>query len=323
MGFWTDVKEKISSALDIVQKDPILDSFAIYALESIPVVGGILVKMYNLSKDPPEDKTEQILLLLKKMKEMKDDKLENFCRGLEQNKELILKNQNYLRQISNDTSIIINQLEDAKIERRTISQDVQRVENKIDKLYEIFEQSKIHVLEKSDKHELKEESNTFSNEDFRISWPSGWEKVDEQEVIQTAKNVDKSTAKKYDLDEISKEAIVLRKKTDGKRKPNISIVKDNPILEIKEYLNSLSFFYEKEFGWNVVKINYDKTIGIGTLEAELNLFGISTFTIQKFYSRKNYSLILTITQLTQDQLDEDPDYATEVREILQSLVFLT
>ena len=323
MGFWTDVKEKISSALDIVQKDPILDSFAIYALESIPVVGGILVKMYNLSKDPPEDKTEQILLLLKKMKEMNDDKLENFCRGLEQNKELILKNQNYLRQISNDTSIIINQLEDAKIERRTISQDVQRVENKIDKLYEIFEQSKIHVLEKSDKHELIEESNTFSNEDFRISWPSGWEKVDEQEVIQTAKNVDKSTAKKYDLDEISKDAIVLRKKTDGKRKPNISIVKDNPILEIKEYLNSLSFFYEKEFGWNVVKINYDKTIGIGTLEAELNLFGISTFTIQKFYSRKNYSLILTITQLTQDQLDEDPDYATEVREILQSLVFIT
>lgn len=323
MGFWNDVQAKVQSALDIVQKNPILDAFATSALESIPVIGGLLVKMYDNSKDSPEDKTDQLVQLLQKMQNMTDNQLENFCRGLEQNKELILENQNYLKQISQDTSVILSKLDEAKKERRTIVKDVQRVENKIDKLYKIIEQSKLHVLEKYDEQEFVEKPNSFSGPDFRISWPDGWKKLDEKEILEGIKGMDTSTVEKYDIEQVGKEALVLRKETGEKRRPNINLVKDEPISDISKFLDFQSQLYEDEFKWKVVKTNHDKTMGIGTLEAKLNPFGLSAFMIQKFYFRKNYTLIVTITQLTQDQLEADPNYATEVREILQSLVFLT
>ena len=186
----------------------------------------------------------------------------------------------------------------------------------------MIEQSQLRVQEKTDL-QAAEEKNGFSDPDYRVSWPEGWEKVEEKEVAQSARDIDASTWQKYSIEEISQDALVLRKKMGGQRCPNISIVKDSPVTQADEYLDSLRSFYEKEFGWNVVKLNHDKTMGVGTLEAELSPFGVPTFTIQKFYFRKKYSVILTITQLTQDQLDEDPNYATEVTDILQSLVFLT
>ena len=322
MGFWSDVKDKVQNALEIVQQNPILDAFATSALESIPVVGSLLVKMYDNSKDSPEDKTEQLLQLLKKMQNMNDSQLENFCRGLDKNKELILKNQIYLKQISQDATIIISKLDEAKKERRTIVKDVQRVENKIDKLYEMIEQSKIHVLEKYDESDLAKKPNSFLDTDFRISWPDGWKKLDEKEILESIKEIDASTIEKHEIEQIGK-ALVLRKETGQKRRPNINLVKEKPISEINQFLYYQSQLYEDDFKWKVVKTNHDKTMGIGTLEAKLNPFGVPAFMIQKFYFRKSYTLIVTITQLTQDQLEEDPNYATEVREILQSLVFLT
>ena len=322
MGFWTEVKSKIKSAIDLVQKDPILDAFAVSALESIPVVGGLFVRMYENSKDSPEDKTKQILILLQKMENMEEEKLENFCRNLEQNKILILENQNYLKEISTDTSIILNKLDQAQKERKNIGNDVQKVQNTLEKLYEKIEKLELQEEIKNNTHKASSE-NTYQDPDFRISWPVGWEQVSRKEIIESAKRIDDSTAQEINLDEISQEAFVLRKKIDHQNQPNINIVKDEPTIDIEEYLDSHKTFYEKTLGWRVVKINYDKTIGIGTLEAELSPFGIQTFTIQKFYFRKNYTLLLTITQLTQDELDKDPDYATEITEILQSLVFLT
>ena len=322
MGFWTEVKSKIKSAIDLVQKDPILDTFAVSALESIPVVGGLFVRMYENSKDSPEDKTKQILILLQKMENMQEEKLENFCRNLEQNKILILENQNYLKEISTDTSIILNKLDQAQKERNNIVNDVQKVQNTLEKLYEKIE--KLELQEDIKTHTQNASSeNSYQDPDFRISWPVGWEQVSRKEILESAKRIDDSTAQELNLDEISQEAFVLRKKIDNLNQPNINIVKDEPTIDIEEYLDAHKTFYEKTLGWRVVKINYDKTIGIGTLEAELSPFGIQTFTIQKFYFRKNYTLLLTITQLTQDQLDKDPDYATEITEILQSLVFLT
>ena len=323
MGFWSEVKTKVQSAFEVVQTNPILDAFATSALESIPVVGGLLVKMYDNSKDSPEDKTEQILELLQKMQNMEDGKLENFCRGLEQNKENILENQSYLKQISQDTSIIIDKLDEAKIERKTIVRGLQRVDNRVDKLYEIIEQLKIQVLQKSEKPAVNGDPNTFDDSDYRVSWPLSWEKLDQQQIQQGIQVIDETTAKEFDIQEVSKEALVLRKKPEGKPSPHINLLKDNPRHDVKGYMDELKDSYENYLGWKVVKVNIDKAMGLGTLEAELNPFGVPTYLIQKFYFRTNFTLILTITQLTQDQLDEDPDYATEVTGILQSLVFLT
>ena len=321
MGFWSEVKIKIQNAIEVVQKDPILDAFATSALENIPVIGNLLVKIYNNSKDSPENKTEQILILLQKMENMHDNELENFCRQLEQNKVIILENQSYLKEISADTSLIINKLDEAKKERKIIVSDIQKIGNNFEKLLEEFEKLKIQVQTNPDEQNIIKKPNTFSGPDFRISWPIGWELVDRNEVLQSTKNLDPSMVQTLDLETISKEALVLQKKSDGKNRPNINLITDEPITDIKNYLDSIVNAYESLRG-KIVKVNYDNTIGIGTLEVRLDPFGVPSFTIQKFYFRKNFTLLLTITQLTQDQLDEDPNYATEVTEILQSLVFL-
>ena len=321
MGFWSEVKIKIQNAIEVVQKDPILDAFATSALENIPVIGNLLVKIYNNSKDSPENKTEQILILLQKMENMHDNELENFCRQLEQNKAIILENQSYLKEISADTSLIINKLDEAKKERKIIVSDIQKIGNNFEKLLEEFEKLKIQVQTNPDEQNIIKKPNTFSGPDFRISWPIGWELVDRNEVLQSTKNLDPSMVQTLDLETISKEALVLQKKSDGKNRPNINLITDEPITDIKNYLDSIVNAYES-LGGKIVKVNYDNTIGIGTLEVRLDPFGVPSFTIQKFYFRKNFTLLLTITQLTQDQLDEDPNYATEVTEILQSLVFL-
>ena len=104
MTFWKDVKQKITDTIEIVQKNPVLDAFATSALESIPVVGSLLVKIYQNSKDVTKESTEQILQLLKNMESMNEENLEEFCRGLNKNKELILKNQEFLKKISQDSS---------------------------------------------------------------------------------------------------------------------------------------------------------------------------------------------------------------------------
>lgn len=314
MGFWNEIRSKIKDTIDLVQKNPVLDAFASSALESIPVVGGILVKLYDNSKESPEDKTGQILQILSKMQEMNDESLEKFCRGLEQNKAIILENQAYLKKISADTLSIMDKLDDA---RKEIITDVKRVENKIDKLYEIIQQSKIEVLENP---KNIDEPNTFSDPDFRISWPEGWEKIEQKEILETIEKMDEAIIEKYGMQDIGKDAFALRKKTGEMRRPNINIIKDAPMPDIKEYIDLLHQYYEEELGWSVVKADYDKIMGIGTLEAKNN---VQAFTIQKFYFRKEYTLIITITQITQDQLDEDPAYADEVTQILQSLVFLS
>ena len=321
MGFWGEVKIKIQNAIEVVQKDPILDAFATSALDNIPVIGNLLVKIYDNSKDSPENKTEQILILLQKMENMHDDELENFCRQLEQNKAIILENQSYLKEISADTSLIINKLDEAKKERKIIVSNIQKIGNNFEKLLEEFEKLKIQVQANPDEQNIIKKPNTFSGPDFRISWPIGWELVDRNEVLASTKNLDPSMVQTLDLETISKEALVLQKKLNGKNRPNINLITDEPITDIKNYLDSIVNAYES-LGGKIVKVNYDNTIGIGTLEVRLDPFGVPSFTIQKFYFRKNFTLLLTITQLTQDQLDEDPNYATEVTEILQSLVFL-
>lgn len=321
MSFWNEVKTKLKNSINVIQNNPILDAFATSALESIPVVGNLLVKMYENSRDCPEDKTKQILILLQKMNSMDENKLEIFCRNLEKNKNLILENQIYLKEISTDTSIIINKLDEAKKERKIIVNDVQKIQNTLDKLYEKIEQLEFH--ENSQTQETDKQPNTFFDSDFKISWPNGWERVSREEIVQSAQRFEDSFTQNLDLEEISHEAFVLRKRSNLQNNPNINIVKDQPVVDIEEFLNDQKEFYETQLGWKVIKATFDRTIGMGTLEAKLNPFGMTSFTIQKFYFRKTYTLLITITQLTQDQLDDDPSYAREITEILQSLVFLT
>lgn len=149
MGILGIIKEKVTNAITYVQENPVLDAVATSALESIPVAGNILLKMYENSRDTPEDKTEQILQLLKEMEQMNDEKLEKFCSGLEENKELILENQDYLKKISQDTSIIIDKIDSMQKDVVEVKEDVKVVKQDQKKILELLKDK----LDSNEDHE--------------------------------------------------------------------------------------------------------------------------------------------------------------------------
>ena len=44
---WAEIKDSMQTALNMVQGNPVLDTFARGAIESIPGAGNILIKFYN------------------------------------------------------------------------------------------------------------------------------------------------------------------------------------------------------------------------------------------------------------------------------------
>jgi len=146
MSFWDVVKDKASEALEIIKNTPVLDAAAISILEQIPIAGPILLKMYENSKESQEEKTEHILNLLTEMKQMNDEKLEKFCTGLACNKKLILENQDYLKELSDDSSIIIEKLD--------------QIQNDMGEILRIFKEQNADMKKQNEKH------SKYTNEEF-------------------------------------------------------------------------------------------------------------------------------------------------------------
>jgi len=109
-GFWTDVKTRIKSAAEESQKNQILDDFAKSAIESIPVVGVILLRLYENGDGSEEERTKQILTMLKETDKFDEDKLEQFCRRLQKYRNEVTKNPKYLKLLCLDPSFIISKL---------------------------------------------------------------------------------------------------------------------------------------------------------------------------------------------------------------------
>ncbi len=140
MGYWTKVKQNVSNAIREVQKHPVLDAFAQSALESIPVVGGLLVKIYENSKDSPSDKTEQILKILKNYEHMNEKDLELEFRKLDENKDEIIKNRDYLKHLVSNTSEILEIVTETNDKTSAIYQKVDGISDQILELYKMIKE---------------------------------------------------------------------------------------------------------------------------------------------------------------------------------------
>ena len=101
-GFWIDVKNRVDSAIKEIEKSPKIDEFSKSAIESIPVVGVIFVKLYEKGELPDEQKTQQILKIFDFVNHLDEDKLEEFCRILQKHRTEIIENSKYLVNLSND-----------------------------------------------------------------------------------------------------------------------------------------------------------------------------------------------------------------------------
>ncbi|HUU88502.1 MAG TPA: caspase family protein [Candidatus Glassbacteria bacterium] len=116
LGIWTDVKNRFNSAIIEIEKNPEIDEFSKEAMRTIPVVGVIFEKLYDKGNLPPEQKTQQTLKIFKFVKQLDEEKLEEFCRTLQKHRGEIIEDSEYLFKLSNDPqSLFIPQpLKDAQ-----------------------------------------------------------------------------------------------------------------------------------------------------------------------------------------------------------------
>jgi tetratricopeptide (TPR) repeat protein len=101
-GFWTDVKNRINSATEEIKKNPEIDDFSKSAIESIPVVGVIFVKLYDKSSSDNEEKITQLLKIFQYMNNLDEGKLEEFCRLLQKHRDDIIEETQMLVQLSDN-----------------------------------------------------------------------------------------------------------------------------------------------------------------------------------------------------------------------------
>jgi uncharacterized protein YhaN len=96
-------------------------------------VGGLLVKLYENSEGKPEDRTRELLQFLKNMEQMNEEKFGEYCRKLDTNRNEILVNRSYLKQLVSETSMILEKLDkfDPKLDIivETTTDTNQRVKN--------------------------------------------------------------------------------------------------------------------------------------------------------------------------------------------------
>jgi len=101
-GFWIDVKNRVDSAIKEIEKNPEIDDFSKSAIESIPVVGVIFVKLYEKGNLTDEQKTQQILTIFNFVNQLHEDKLEEFCRTLQKHRTEIIEDSEYLLKLSDE-----------------------------------------------------------------------------------------------------------------------------------------------------------------------------------------------------------------------------
>ena len=126
----------MQTALNMVQGNPVLDTFARGAIESIPGAGTILIKFYDkYAETNAEDATLDVSNVLKTMNKMNEEMFADFCKRLENNSEQILENKNYLRNLASDTAKILEKLDVTNKKLEGVNDKLESIEEKLTQLY--------------------------------------------------------------------------------------------------------------------------------------------------------------------------------------------
>jgi predicted RNase H-like nuclease (RuvC/YqgF family) len=120
----------------MVQGNPILDTFARGAIESIPVAGSILIKFYDkYSETNAIDASSDLTETLKTMNQMNEQMFMDFCNRLQNSNDEILKNRNYLKKLVTDTSKILSKIDNTNKKLDNVDEKLIRIEQRLVDLY--------------------------------------------------------------------------------------------------------------------------------------------------------------------------------------------
>ena len=101
--WFSEATKGITDTIKKIQADPVLDAVASAGLGAIPVAGPVLSAIYENSRDSPEEKNAQLLIALQNFEKMNKEQLQKQFEIMQENKNEILKNREYLKQLVVDT----------------------------------------------------------------------------------------------------------------------------------------------------------------------------------------------------------------------------
>ena len=110
MPTWRETLAFAKEAKDLVQKSSILNPLARGAIKSIPVVGEILLDIWDVSAGSSKNKSKQILQTLNTIERMNENTFLTFSQKMNENKDEILKNRDKLNQILFETTLILDKM---------------------------------------------------------------------------------------------------------------------------------------------------------------------------------------------------------------------
>jgi len=143
-GFWTDVKNRINVAIEEIKKNQEIDDFSRSAIQSIPVVGLIFVKMYDKSSLNDVKKTAQLLRILQHINFLDEERLEEFCRALQTHRDDVIRDPNILGQLSDDPNSLVSYL------KNPVQKDIKRdpILSEDESVAEIYENGVSLIMDK-------------------------------------------------------------------------------------------------------------------------------------------------------------------------------
>ena len=137
--FFAKAQNAITGWVKEIQNNPTADIIVSSVLPEIPVVGNLLSNLYENSKGTPAEKNQEILKLLKEYQQMNEADLKKSFTQLEENKDLILKNQYRLDQVLDDTKNLLKGQDEIKDQISSLRTELisllaaNGIENKVDR----------------------------------------------------------------------------------------------------------------------------------------------------------------------------------------------
>ena len=125
-GDWlSGIHNSLTNAVKQIQANPTADLIVKSVLPEIPIAGPLLANLYENASGSTSEKNEQIIKILQEYQGMNEEQLKKSFAQLEENKELIIKNQYSLNQVLIDTKVLMkgqeNILNELKEQRKLLN----------------------------------------------------------------------------------------------------------------------------------------------------------------------------------------------------------
>jgi len=131
LGFFDSAKTAMQNVISSLQQNPYADIAVRSLLPEIPVVGNLLLNVYDQSAGTTSEKNQKILTALENYDKLDEQRLKQEFQKLDDNKEEILKNREYLEKLVADTNQILGITSDTNIRVKNLEAKLDQISSQL------------------------------------------------------------------------------------------------------------------------------------------------------------------------------------------------